>query len=81
MPTFIPLIAMIRKDLQLFFSDRRSVIVTSSCRSRRVVLRHGVLRSGADREPARIGVAIVDEDRAPFRPRLSPAPGRTEASP
>ena len=26
--TFIPLLAMVRKDLQLFFSDRRSVIVS-----------------------------------------------------
>ena len=25
---FIPLLAMVRKDLQLFFSDRRSVIVS-----------------------------------------------------
>jgi ABC-2 type transport system permease protein len=44
----IPLLAMVRKDLQLFFSDRRSVIVS-------FVVPIAI-------EPARISIAVVDQD-------------------
>jgi ABC-2 type transport system permease protein len=60
---FIPLLAMVRKDLQLFFSDRRSVIV-SFVVPIAIASFFGAVFSGAgqDREPARIAVAIVDQD-------------------
>ena len=60
---FIPLLAMVRKDLQLFFSDRRSVIV-SFVVPIAIASFFGAVFSGGgqDREPARIGVAIVDQD-------------------
>ena len=57
-----PLRAMIRKDLQLFFSDRRSVIVSFVVP---IVIASffGSLFSGpGSRERARIGVAVVDQD-------------------
>ena len=59
----IPLLAMVRKDLQLFFSDRRSVIV-SFVVPIAIASFFGMVFSGggADSEPARINVAIVDED-------------------
>ena len=60
---FIPLLAMVRKDLQLFFSDRRSVIV-SFVVPIAIASFFGAVFSGngQNREPARIGVAIVDQD-------------------
>ena len=60
---FIPLLAMVRKDLQLFFSDRRSVIV-SFVVPIAIASFFGAVFSGAgqNREPARIAVAIVDQD-------------------
>jgi ABC-2 type transport system permease protein len=59
----IPLLAMIRKDLQLFFSDRRSVIV-SFVVPIAIASFFGAVFSGGgqNREAARIAVAIVDQD-------------------
>jgi ABC-2 type transport system permease protein len=59
----IPLLAMVRKDLQLFFSDRRSVIV-SFVVPIAIASFFGAVFSGggADREPAKIAIAIVDQD-------------------
>jgi len=59
----IPLLAMIRKDLQLFFSDRRSVIV-SFVVPIAIASFFGFVFAGAgqNREPARIAIAMVDHD-------------------
>jgi ABC-2 type transport system permease protein len=59
----IPLLAMVRKDLQLFFSDRRSVIV-SFVVPIAIASFFGAVFSGGgqNREPARIAIAIVDQD-------------------
>ena len=59
----IPLMAMVRKDLQLFFSDRRSVIV-SFVVPIAIASFFGSIFSGPGNssEPARIAVAIVDHD-------------------
>jgi ABC-2 type transport system permease protein len=60
---FIPLLAMVRKDLQLFFSDRRSVIVSFVVPIAIGSFFGAVFASGGqNRQPARIGVAIVDQD-------------------
>ncbi len=57
-----PLLAMVRKDLLLFFGDRRSVIV-SFVVPIAIASFFGSLFSGTQtREPARIAVSIVDED-------------------
>jgi ABC-2 type transport system permease protein len=58
----IPFLAMVRKDLQLFFTDRRSVIVSFVVP---IVIGSffGSLFGGeGQREPARLAVAIVDQD-------------------
>jgi ABC-type multidrug transport system permease subunit len=61
--SFIPLVAMVRKDLQLFFSDRRSVIVSFVVPIAIGSFFGAIFGSGGqNREPARIGVAIVDRD-------------------
>jgi ABC-2 type transport system permease protein len=59
----IPLLAMVRKDLQLFFSDRRSVIV-SFVVPIAIASFFGSIFSGPSRdsEPAKISVAIIDQD-------------------
>jgi ABC-2 type transport system permease protein len=61
----IPLLAMVRKDLQLFFSDRRSVIV-SFVVPIAIASFFGAVFSGngQNREPARIAVAIIDQDNS-----------------
>jgi ABC-2 type transport system permease protein len=61
----IPLQAMVRKDLQLFFSDRRSVIV-SFVVPIAIASFFGSIFSGPSRdsEPAKISVAIIDQDRS-----------------
>src|SRR5262249_20870914 len=57
------LLAMIRKDLQLFFSDRRSVIV-SFVVPIAIASFFGSIFSGPSRngEPAKIAVMMVDHD-------------------
>ena len=59
----VPLLAMIRKDLQLFFSERRSVIL-SFVVPIAIASFFGAIFSGASEnsEPARIAVTVVDED-------------------
>jgi ABC-2 type transport system permease protein len=62
-----PLLAMVRKDLQLFLSDRRSVIV-SFVVPIAIASFFGSVFSGAANsdEPARIDIAIVDHDSSPI---------------
>jgi ABC-type multidrug transport system permease subunit len=59
----IPFEAMVRKDLQLFFSDRRSVIVSFVVPIAIGSFFGAVFGSGGqNREPARIAVAVIDRD-------------------
>ena len=59
----IPLFAMIRKDLLLFFSDRRSVIVSFVVPIAIASFFGAVFAGGGqNREPARIAIAIIDQD-------------------
>ncbi len=61
--SLIPLSAMVRKDLQLFFGDKRSVIV-SFVVPIFIASFFGSIFSGPSRsgEPAKIAVAIIDQD-------------------
>jgi len=61
----IPLRAMVRKDLQLFFLDRRSVIVSFAVPIA-IASFFGSIFSGPSRnaEPARIAVMVVDQDES-----------------
>jgi ABC-2 type transport system permease protein len=59
----IPLLAMIRKDLLLFFTDRRSVIVSFVVPIAIASFFGAVFASGGqNRQPARIAIAIIDHD-------------------
>lgn len=60
---FTPMLAMVRKDLQLFFADRRAVIMSFMVPIA-IASFFGSIFSGPSRnaEPARIAVAIVDQD-------------------
>jgi ABC-2 type transport system permease protein len=63
----IPFLAMIRKDLLLFFSDRRSVIVSFVVPIAIASFFGAVFAgSGQNREAARIAVAIIDQDGSPI---------------
>ena len=60
---FIPFDAMVRKDLQLFFGDRRSVIISFVVPIAIGSFFGAVFASGGqNREPARIAIAIIDQD-------------------
>ena len=59
----IPLLAMFRKDLQLFFSDRRSVIVSFVVPIAIASFFWSIFSGPSNNsEPARIAIAIVDQD-------------------
>jgi len=60
----MPLRAMVRKDLQLFFSDRRAVIMSFGMPIA-IASFFGSIFSGPSHERARIAVAIVDQDWVP----------------
>jgi len=60
-----PIFAMVRKDLQLFFTDRRAVIMTMVAPIA-IASFFGSIFSGNNGEPARIEVAIVDQDSSPI---------------
>ena len=57
----VPMRAMVRKDLQLFFSDRRAVIMSFAVPIA-IASFFGSIFSGPSHERARIAVAIVDQD-------------------
>jgi ABC-2 type transport system permease protein len=63
MMAITPLLAMIRKDLQLFISDRRAVIMSFAVPIA-IASFFGSIFSGPARNsaPARISVAVVDQD-------------------
>jgi len=60
--SLIPLRAMVRKDLLLFFSDRRSVIVSFVVPIAIASFFGSIFGGPRTGEPARIAMALVDED-------------------
>ncbi len=58
----IPLLAMVRKDLQLFFSDTRAVIVTFAVPIAIASFFGSIFSGPRSGAPARISVAVVDKD-------------------
>ena len=57
----IPVLALVRKDLRLFFSDRRAVIVSFAVPIA-IASFFGSIFPGARTEPVRLAVAIIDQD-------------------
>jgi ABC-type multidrug transport system permease subunit len=63
----VPLFAMVRKDLQLFFSDRRSVLLSFVVPIAIASFMGSLFRGpSSDNEPAKINVTIVDQDHGPI---------------
>lgn len=61
--SMIPLRAMVRKDLQLFFSDRRSVIMSFAAPILIASFFGSIFGgSGSSGEPSRIAIMIADQD-------------------
>lgn len=60
----IPILAMVRKDLQLFFSDRRAVIMSFVAPIAIASFFGSIFSGNPDAERAKIPVAIVDLDRS-----------------
>jgi ABC-2 type transport system permease protein len=58
----IPLLAMIRKDLLLFFSDRRSVIVSFAVPIAIASFFGSIFNGPRTGEPAKIAVMVIDQD-------------------
>jgi ABC-2 type transport system permease protein len=59
-----PILAMVRKDLQLFFSDRRAVIMSFAAPIAIASFFGSIFSGPGSGEPAKIPVAIVDQDRS-----------------
>jgi ABC-2 type transport system permease protein len=55
-------VALVRKDLQLFFSDRRAVILTFAVPIAIASFFGSIFTGGDNDEPAKIPVAIIDRD-------------------
>jgi len=66
----VPVTAMVRKDLRLFLSDRRSVIV-SFIVPIAIASFFGSIIGSNNREPAPIAIGIVDEDGSTIAKALS----------
>src|SRR6185503_14968405 len=66
-----PLAALVRKDLQIFFTDRRAVILTLAIPIA-IASFFGSIFKGPDEnaEPARVAVAVVDQDAGGVSKRL-----------
>jgi ABC-type Na+ efflux pump permease subunit len=62
--SFTPIAAMVRKDLRLFFSDRRAVIMSFIVPIAIASFFGSIFSGRASTEAARIQVAIVDEDQS-----------------
>ena len=68
---FIPLGAMVHKDLRLFFSDRRSVLMSFAVPIA-IASFFGSIFSGdnTSNEPARIKIAVVDRDQSALSKKI-----------
>ena len=58
----VAFVALVRKDLQLFFSDRRAVILTFAVPIAIASFFGSLFRGSNNDEPAKIPIAIVDRD-------------------
>jgi ABC-2 type transport system permease protein len=73
------LAALVRKDLQIFFTDRRAVVLTLAIPIA-IASFFGSLFSGpGDQERARVAVAVVDQDESGVSKRLLAALGADTA--
>ena len=78
--TLAPLVALVKKDLQIFFTDRRAVVLTLAIPIA-IASFFGSLFSGAEEggERARVAVAVVDQDGSALSKRLVATLGTDQA--
>ena len=65
-----PLVALVRKDLQIFFTDRRSVVLTLAIPIAIASFFGSLFGGFGDREAAKVAVAIADLDGSTLSKRL-----------
>src|SRR6185503_8750911 len=74
-----PLAALVRKDLQIFFTDRRAVILTLAIPIAIASFFGSLFQGQGDQEAARVAVAIVDQDGSGLSKRLITATAADKA--
>jgi ABC-2 type transport system permease protein len=74
-----PLAALVRKDLQIFFTDRRSVILTLAIPIAIASFFGSLFQGQGDQEAARVAVAMVDQDGSGLSKRLIAATAADKA--
>ena len=70
---FAPLVALVRKDLLIFFTDRRSVVLTLAIPIAIASFFGSMFGGFGDREVAKVAVAVVDQDGSSLSKRLASA--------
>jgi ABC-2 type transport system permease protein len=58
----VPIAALVKKDLQIFFTDRRAVVLTLAIPIAIASFFGSLFQGSGDREAARVEVAMVDQD-------------------
>jgi len=74
-----PLVALVRKDLQIFFTDRRAVILTLAIPIAIASFFGSLFQGQSDQEAARVAVAMVDQDGSGLSKRLITATAADKA--
>jgi ABC-2 type transport system permease protein len=74
-----PLAALVRKDLQIFFTDRRAVILTLAIPIAIASFFGSLFQGQSDQEAARVAVAMVDQDGSGLSKRLIAATAADKA--
>ena len=74
-----PLAALVRKDLQIFFTDRRAVVLTLAIPIAIASFFGSLFQGQGDQEAARVAVAMVDQDGSGLSKRLIAATASDKA--
>ena len=73
------LAALVRKDLQIFFTDRRAVVLTLAIPIAIASFFGSLFSGGGDQDQARVAVAMVDQDGSDLSKRLVEATAADKA--
>jgi ABC-2 type transport system permease protein len=74
-----PLAALVKKDLQIFFTDRRAVVLTLAIPIAIASFFGSLFQGSGDQEAARVPVAMVDQDGSAVSKRLITATAADKA--
>ena len=81
MSSLVPLAALVKKDLQIFFTDRRAVVLTLAIPIAIASFFGSLFQGSGDQEAARVPVAMVDQDGSAVKKRLITATATRARSP